>query len=290
MEYKNLILEKDKLDKRIGLLTLNRPQQLNALSSALLDELALAVEEVDNDEDIVVLIIKGAGRAFSAGYDLEAAASRPAGEVAPTIGPPRRMLIKQAERYFRMWNLRKPTIAQVHGYCISGATELIAMCDIVIAAEDARFGHMAGRDMGTLRTNGLFPYYMGMRKTKQLLFTGDLIDGKTAERWGLINMAVPANMLEEEAYDMARRIVRIPLELLSLHKATTNQFYEIMGIHAALMDTAFYAAVSGFWGRDSKEFERNAQEKGLKEALRLRALPWTDHKRIRIPPRSEAGK
>lgn len=281
MEYRNIILEKDEIDKRIAKLTLNRPEKMNAMSDALLDELFDAVEQVDRDEEIVVLIIKGAGRAFSSGYELAPAAPDRAQEVVTRLGQSHRHLVWTVERYLRLWNLRKPTIAQVHGYCLSGAMELIAMCDIVIAAEDAQFAHIAGRDIGTLRTNGLYPLFMGIRRTKELLFTGDFIDGKTAEQWGLINKAVPVDELEEEAYDMARRIVRIPLELLSYHKAATNQYYETLGIHSYLMDTCHYAASAA--AEIGATFFQKAKEKGLKESFAARDLPWREYKRIILP-------
>jgi enoyl-CoA hydratase len=295
MEYQNIILEKDEKDRRITNLILNRPESLNALSGALLDEIAAAIEEVDADDEAVVLIFKGAGRAFSTGYDIgggvrraqgDGEAGRPREYTQPTIGPARAGMIRSVERYFRLWNLRKPTIAQVHGYCLSGGTELVAMCDIVIAAEDAQFGHIAGRHMGTLRTNSLWPYTIGMRKTKELLFTGDFIDGKTAEKWGMINKAVPIDELEEEVYDMARRILRIPPEVLWVHKGTTNQFYENMGIHASLMSAAFYDSVSGFLG-GSPDFAKNAREKGMREALRLRDAPWREYKRVTLPKKQD---
>lgn len=283
MKYQNITLEKDSMDNRIARLTLNRPDKMNGLSEDMLEEIFQAVDEVDGDDEIVVLIIRGAGRCFSTGYELGPAANREYGDIdaVPRLGERRRNLVHTVERYLRLWNFRKPTIAQVHGYCLSGATELIAMCDIVIAAEGAQFGHIAGRDMGTLRTNGLYPLLMGIRKTKELLFTGDFIDGKTAEKWGLINKAVPTDELEEETYDMARRIVRVPKELLSYHKAVTNEYYEMMGLHAYLMSSCHYAAsaVTEVWG-DTAQKNR---EVGTQAYFKSRNAPWREHKRVHLP-------
>ncbi len=278
MAYNNIIYEKDAKDKRIATITLNRPEKLNALSEDLLEELAAAVDEVDNDEESAILVIKGAGRAFCAGYDISGG-GKP--YVAPNIGDTRRRMIRCVEQYLRLWNLRKPTIAQVHGYCLSGATELISMCDIVIAADDAQFGHVFGRMGGTLRTGGLWPYLIGMRKSKELMLTGDTINAKKAEAWGLINAAVPADILEEEVYDMARRIIRIPTEILSLHKGMLNQFYDIMGIHPAMMSSLFYDAASAFV--KGPVFGQLSKEKGLREALRMRDDPWREYKRVTLP-------
>ena len=287
MSFENILLEKDNADKRIAWLTLNRPEKLNALSSATLKEIFEAVDEVDHDDDIVVLILKGAGKSFSSGYDLQPASARGASSSQlPQLGQGRRNLIATVEKYLRLWNFRKPTIAMVHGYCLSGATELIAMCDIVIASEDAKFAHTAGRDMGCLRTNGLYPYLMGMRKTKEYLFTGDFIDGKTAEKWGLINKAVPHDILEEEAYDMARRIVRIPLEILSYHKATTNHAYEVMGIHTYLLDGCHFAASAS--AEIGAAFLQKAKEKGVKEVFDQRDIPWKQYKRVSLPKKPRA--
>ncbi len=283
MPYENIIYEKDERDNRIANIVLNRPEQMNALSQPLLDELFDAMEQADRDAGIGVLVFKGKGRSFSSGYDwVGPTGAGPAEYVAPTIGGARQRLILTVDRYFRLWSLRKPTIAQVHGYCLSGATELMAMCDIAIAAEDTRFGHIAGRNDGTLRTGSLWPFTIGMRKTKELLFTGDFIDGKTAERWGMINKAVPADELEEEVLDMARRILRIPTEVISLHKGMVNTFFENMGIHSSMMTAAFYDAAAAFTGPQG-DFRKLIAEKGLREALRQRDEPWREHKRIKLP-------
>lgn len=190
------------------------------------------------------------------------------------------MLEATTERYLKLWRLRKPTIAQVHGYCLSGGTEFIAMCDIVIAASDAKFAHIAGRDIGTLRTNGLYPFYMGLRRTKEYLFTGDFIDGTTAATWGLINSAVSRNLLEEEVYEMARRIVRIPVEVLSYHKAVSNAYYETLGMHEYLQQSIAVAVLASA-ECGTPVFEKIMQD-GLNETIAARDRAWKEHQRVKL--------
>ncbi len=235
----------DEKDSRIANIILNRPEAMNALSADLWKEFLEAVDIVDEEEDVHVVVVKARGRAFSAGYDI-APGGGSSGYTQPTVGQIRHSMTRWTEGYVRLWKLRKVTIAQVHGYCLSGATELSGMCDLIIASEDAQFGHIAGRHGGTLRTNSLWPYTIGMRRTKELLFTGDFIDARTALSWGMINRVAPPEKLEEEVFDMARRVMRIHPELLDLHKAETNRFFEIMGLQAAVFVSADLDAMGAF--------------------------------------------
>jgi enoyl-CoA hydratase/carnithine racemase len=143
--YETLIYEK--IEDKIVRLTLNRPEKLNALSQKLLHELDLVMDEYMADPDASVIIIRGAGRAFSAGYDLQGTQQPGSGF---TVTSDRLGLHRTIERWQRLWTLPKPTIAQVHGYCLAGGTEFVGHCDIVFASEDALFGHPAGRALGIL--------------------------------------------------------------------------------------------------------------------------------------------
>ena len=135
-----------------------------------------------------MLIIRGAGRAFSAGYDLQGT-QHPGSKF--TVTSDRFGLHKTIERWQRLWTINKPTIAQVHGFCLAGGTELIGHCDIVFASEDAQFGHPAGRSLGILPTLSMWPILMGPRKTKEYFFTGDYMGAKEALEWHLINRVYP---------------------------------------------------------------------------------------------------
>lgn len=276
--YQNIVVEPREDPAGLVRLTLNRPQQLNALSADLLDELFDAVERFDQDPNGYVLVIVGAGRAFSAGYDLAGRNTvepgAPGDMVAEqSVGRSRRIMLGSVDRYLRLWNLRKPTIAQVHGFCISGGTELSAMCDFIVCAESARFGHIAGRHMGTLRTLSLWPWTIGMRHAKELFMTGELIDGVTAERWGLVNKAVPDDELGIAVEHLARQIMRVPLEINSLHKHAVNRWMEIQGLYPAMHSAAEFDVYTSFIeGRPG--FRERVERDGLREALKWRDAAW----------------
>src|SRR5262245_14949372 len=175
MSYETILYET--VEDKIRRITLNRPEKLNAMSPALLAELDRAFDEFEADADASVLVIRGAGRAFCAGYDLGGGGAK-GGRF--TITEDRWALRKLVARWQRLWNLPKPTIAQVHGYCLAGATELAGHCDIAFASEDARFGHPAGRTLGVIPTLSMWPFLLGMRKTKEYLFTGDSLTAAEA--------------------------------------------------------------------------------------------------------------
>src|SRR5580700_8161618 len=173
--YETLIYEQ--VEEKIFRLTLNRPEKLNALSPKLLGEFDQVLNEFESDRDASVLIVRGAGRAFCAGYDLQGTQQPGSGF---TVSSDRINLHKIIERWQRLWAIGKPTIAQVHGYCLAGATELAGHCDLVFASDDAQFGHPAGRSLGILPTLSMWPVLMGPRKTKEYFFTGDYMPAKEA--------------------------------------------------------------------------------------------------------------
>jgi enoyl-CoA hydratase len=176
---------------------------------------------VECDRDLSGLVIKGAGRAFRAGYDTGVSGDVVKTQMHKTGNTDRERLIRGGERWLTLWSMPKPTIAQVHGYCLAGANEIVGMRDFVIAAEDAIFDQPQERRLGLAVIRGLRPLLLGMRKTKELLFTGDSISEKDAERIGLINKAVPAGKLEEEVASLAARIALAPLDYLAVEKAAT---------------------------------------------------------------------
>ncbi|MFC1896021.1 enoyl-CoA hydratase-related protein [Thermodesulfobacteriota bacterium] len=283
MSYETLIYEKYGDGNRIGRITLNRPERLNALSDTLLDELMGALREAEDDPDVRVIVLKAAGRAFSAGYDLAEAYARGEGAegedevlgLQETIGPLRTYLRRGVDAQLRFWSLSKPTIAQVHGYCLAGGSEWAMMADLVIAADDALFGHPATRSLGTPRNACLWPLLIGMRKSKELLYTGDSITGKEAERLGMINKAVPADALEDEVNRMATRIAHQAADSLAIHKHSVNVFYEEMGIRAALQATADFDAMYSFTTQ-AQEWKKAVQERGPKEAVRERDAKYKE--------------
>jgi enoyl-CoA hydratase len=172
-----------------------------------------------------------------------------------------------------MWNYRKPIIAQTHTYCLSGGLDLIGACDVVFAAEGTRFGHPAGRALGIPVTIGMLPYKIGGAATKDLLFTGDLIDADRAKELGLITHVVPADELDERTAAYCQRVALTPLDGLTVHKHVTNRALEIMGIRLAAMEGAEYDAIFHMTPA-AAEFGRRSREHGLRAALDWRDGPF----------------
>ena len=261
-------------DEKILTITLNRPDKLNALSPTVLAELKAVLDDAQKDDDVSVVVIKGAGRAFCVGYDLsekdwiisQFPADFPNGV---NIDQDRKDIIALLDYWLHMWKFPKPIIAQVHGPCLSGAGEMLAVCDIVFAAEDATFGHPAGRDLGIPPTVFFWPHLIGMRKTKELLYTAKSIDAKQAEQLGLINACVSKEELEDHVQALAADIARTPVNHLEILKKATNNFYDNMELaksthQAAELDVEFHQSPT------FQAFFKIVRERGMKAALEER--------------------
>ncbi len=172
-------------------LTLNRPAKRNALSNALRGEIFAALEAGDSDPEVRVIILRGAGTCFSSGYDLAGLGELP----YHTAGGQGQWARHVVEGCFRIWDLAKPVIAQVHGWCLAGGSELAFACDLVYVAEDAQIGYPAVRTMSP-PDNQYHAWLMGMRPAMELMLTGDSISGIEAVRLGFANRAFPAERLE----------------------------------------------------------------------------------------------
>ncbi len=248
-------------------ITLNRPEKLNALNPGLLREVLDEVRRAEGDPQVGAIVIKGAGRSFCAGFDIT-----PTGGPAPgekSIRTDINEMGRSSGRMSEIWNLTKPVVAQVHGYCLAGGTDLALHCDIIIAAEDARFGFPPVRDMGAPATH-MWTYLVGPQWAKRILLTGDMIDGKTAERIGLALKAVPAAQLEEEAQTLAAHIAGVPYELLAANKSICNKAIELMG-RSLLQELARETDAIAHRSEAAIAFSRLAREKGLKAALAERS-------------------
>jgi len=277
-EFENLIYEKEDGRARI---TLNRPEKLNALSIALQRELNAAMREADNDTDVHCVILRGAGRAFSAGYDLTAGGRGNGDETYANVYRGRVSLdddiwrMEQSQQ-LRMiiFDMHKPVIAQVHGYCLAGGTDVALLCDMIIAADDAQLGFPPVRAMGAPPAH-MWTYMVGPQWAKRLLLTGDTISGADAERIGLVLQAVPATELEQTVEALADKLAMIDSELLSANKRVCNMALELMGARtmqrfAAEMDGRAHLAPS------VQEFGRISREQGLKPALEWRDSKFGD--------------
>jgi enoyl-CoA hydratase len=218
MGYENLIYEKR---DRVARITINRPSVMNALTPALLGEIKSAVLDAGNDNEVGVVVLTGAGRAFSAGVDLKSLGERKLdkGKVGPILDDPARELIETIQ------SIPKIVIAMVNGYCFTGALEIVLACDLVVASEEAKFGDTHAR-WGLRPTWGMsqrLPRTVGLSKARQLSFTAETIDGREAERIGLANMAVPADKLEEATQDLISKIMLNSLDSLAAYKYLYNR-------------------------------------------------------------------
>ena len=257
---------------RVARLTLNRPEKLNALSIDLHTELLQAAKQAEADPRIHAVVIRGAGRAFCAGYDITPAPERRATQAGRTIRSDISRMEETVGRWQMLWNLRIPTIAQVHGYCVAGGTNLALHCDMIVVAEDARIGFTPVRAMGTPPTH-MWLYSVGPQWAKRLLLTGDLIDGKMARDIGWAIEAVPAATLDDTALKLATRISHIGKDLLTANKYIVNKGLELMG-RSLLQQIALEHDAMAHLAPEALEFNRIAQEQGLKAALEWRDGPF----------------
>ena len=272
MPYQTLLYEKA---GRIARIVLNRPERLNAISLGLPDELEQAVAEANGDGEVRVIILKGAGRAFCAGFDLSPGLlTGPAmGEWDPTEDYT--LTTRLAAKFMSLWYSRKPTIAQVHGWCVGGGTDMVLCSDIIIAAEDAQIGYAPARIWGSPLT-AMWVYRLGPEWAKRHLLTGDPIDGRTAERIGLIYKAVPADRLEQEVEGLAQRMANIPVSQLASMKLLVNQAYENMGLRSTQL---LGCILDGLMRHtpDGLAWRRLIDERGIRAALDARDGPFGDY-------------
>jgi enoyl-CoA hydratase len=247
-------------------LTLNRPAKLNALSGELVAALDAAVVAAGADPDVRVIVIEGAGRAFSAGYDLTE-------EAQGGIGGPvewRDALAVDVAATLRILDCPKPVIAQLHGYALAGGLELAMACDLAIAAEGTKLGEPEIR-YGSAPVTLLMPYLIGQKKTRELLLTGDLIDAIEAERIGLINRVVPADGLAAAVDALADRLARTPPEVMGPTKRMLNRAMDAAGFRMAVeagLDLG--AIVNAAYPPEQRYGDAIVRRAGLKAALEWR--------------------
>ena len=265
-------------------ITLNRPEKLNALSLQLQSELSEALWEADNDREVHSIIIKGAGRAFSAGYDLTGGGKKvPVSRVESEDKAYRggrsidddAWQLERGQRYrMALFDMHKPVIAQVHGYCLAGGTDIALLCDMVIAADDAVFGFPPARDLGAL-PNNMWLYNAGPQWAKRLTLTGDTVTGSEAQSIGLILKSVPGEYLEREVEGLASRMSHIDPDLLSANKRIINTGLELMGART-LQRMAAENDVRGHNTRAAADYRKSVTENGLKATLKARDAKFGD--------------
>lgn len=284
--YTTLTIEADPLRPRVARLLLNRPERLNAINDATPREIREAVEWANANDDIHVIVVEGAGKGFCGGYDLADYAQQGIDHPCQQERHPWDPLVDYAwmkrntEDFMSLWRSAKPTIAKVHGAAVAGGSDIALCCDLLVMAEDARIGYMPTRVWGC-PTTAMWTYRLGPARAKQLMFTGDIIDGRTAAEWGLANLAVPADELEDRTMALAERIAGVPRNHLAMHKLVVNQVMLTMGLEQSQMLATVFDGITrhnpeGLW------FRRHAQEAGFKAAIE-----WRDSGRP-IPEGDEA--
>jgi len=229
MKKKYLIIED--LEGGVRRVTLNRPEKRNALSNSLRKELFNTLEKSDRDSSVKVIILCGAGTCFSAGYDLSSDVSSDLPyHTGKTDGFWPRHVVEGA---FRIWDLTKPVIAQVHGYCLAGGTELATACDLIYVAEDAEIGYPVVRSMSP-PDNQFFPWLLGMRNAMEMMLTGESISGIEAVDKGFANQSFNSKDLAEQVLLIATKIAKISPELQAINKRAVHRQMEIMGMRTGI--------------------------------------------------------
>jgi enoyl-CoA hydratase len=255
-------------------LTLNRPKKRNALNNALRGELFAALEAGDADPEVRVTILRGAGKCFSAGYDLTAnnAKDQPYYTAPGDANWPRHVVAG----WFAIWDLAKPVIAQVHGYCLAGGSELATACDLVYVAEDAQIGYPPVRTMSPPDMQ-YHPWLMGLRGAMEVMLTGDSISGSEAARLGYANRAFPVEELDARVLEIAGRVAKVPSDLQQLNKRSVHRAMETMGMRTALRAGTEIQAL-GFHQRSAKEYFKVLAGGSLTKALDARDEKFGDYR------------
>jgi enoyl-CoA hydratase len=261
-------------------ITLNRPEKRNALNHPLRGQLLQALREGDRDRVVRVQIVRGAGPSFSAGFDL---AGGNEGEEMPFYTPagegawPRHV----TEGWMSIWDLAKPVIAQVHGYCLAGGSELATGCDLVYIAEDAQMGYPAVR-FGVPDMH-FHAWLIGMRNAMEMMLTGDSISGVEAVELGWANRAFPVEELDDRVVEIAAKIAKMPADIVQLNKRVVHRGMEVMGLRTAIRAGTELCAL-GTHQKSLQDFVARAQSGGLTAALDDRDGAFGDYRTSESQP------
>jgi enoyl-CoA hydratase len=284
--FTTLRIEPDPQQPRVARLLLNRPERLNAINEEMPREIRAAVDWANAQDEVHVIVVEGAGKGFCGGYDLsvfgEGEIDHPCQQERSPWDPmvDYAYMKRNTEDFMALWRSPKPTIAKVHGHAVAGGSDIALCCDLLVMAEDARIGYMPTRVWGC-PTTAMWAYRLGPTRAKQLMFTGDTIDGRTAAAWGLANEAVSAEALDSATMALATRIAGVPRSHLAMHKMVVNQVLLTTGLEQAQSLATVFDGITrhnpeGLW------FRRYAQAEGFKAAVQ-----WRDSGRP-IPEGDEA--
>ena len=284
--YTTLSITPDPKNPRIARLLLNRPERLNAINNQTPREIRQAVEWAQDNPDIHVIVVEGAGKGFCGGYDLAETAEQeiehPCQQEKSPWDPMEdyAFMKRNTEDFMSLWRCTKPTIAKVHGAAVAGGSDIALCCDLLVMANNARIGYMPTRVWGC-PTTAMWTQRLGPMRAKQMMFTGDVISGAQAAQWGLANEAVDESELEAATMKLAERIAGVPRGHLAMHKLVVNQVMLTMGLEQGQMLATVFDGITrhnpeGMW------FRRYAQTEGFKAAVQ-----WRDSGR-NIPEGDEA--
>jgi enoyl-CoA hydratase len=286
------------VDARVARLTLNRPERGNAITSALIAELAACVERADLDPAVHMILLAGAGKGFCGGYDLGGAEQMADGafgsDEVPSGSPahPSRIAAnhdpsgtwdpmvdyawmgRNVRAFMSLFHCGKPVVCKVHGFCVAGGTDMALCSDLLVIAQDAKIGYPPARVWGS-PTTALWAHRVGAQRAKRLLFTGDSLSGAEALEWGLAIEAPPAEQLDERTEILVQRIARLPINQLMMMKLLVNQTLYAQGLHATQVLGTVFDGITRHTA-EGYAFQQRAAEAGFREAVRERDEPFGD--------------
>ncbi|MCC6434029.1 MAG: enoyl-CoA hydratase/isomerase family protein [Acidimicrobiales bacterium] len=250
------------VDGRVATVTLSRPEKLNAITMQLQDELLAALRDAERDPAVHVAIVAGAGRGFSAGYDVAGG-----NVIGGGVTGDRDWLEKILQGWLAIWDLGLPVIAKAHGVCLAGGTQLAAICDVSYVAADCKVG-TPQLPLGAGYVSAFWTWFVGPKKAKEIFFpTGTVITGTEAAEIGLFNRAFPADRLDDEVAAYAARVARTPKDILALQKKSINRTQELAGFRQAMLQGAELDAIAHV-SPSVRTVNKFIAERGLSEALR----------------------
>jgi enoyl-CoA hydratase len=267
---------------RVRRVTLNRPAKRNALDNELRADLFSALREADADREVSVVVIRGAGSCFSAGYDLGTSLDPVERHSATTDGWWARHVVAG---WFELWDMATPIIAQVHGWCLAGGSELATACDLVYVADDAQIGYPPVRSISA-PDMAWQPWMLGMRRGMEALLTGDSISGAEAATLGFATRSFPPDELESSVLAVAARIAKVPFDLLSLNKRVCHRAMEAKGIRTGIRATSELNAL-GLHQRSSQKYLAEMKDSSVREGLTARDAAFGDY---RETPKGETSQ
>jgi enoyl-CoA hydratase len=264
---------------RVRSIILTRSAEYNTITPQLRDELARAIDDADRDRDVAVMLLRAEGPAFCAGYGLDwstlaqadAEKSEQVWDSVADMG----LIGSFVEVYQKLWYARKPTIAAVQGWCIAGGTDMVLCADLIVAAEDARFGYPPARVWGT-PTTAMWVYRLGFQIAKRYLLTGDEISAERAVQIGLALETVASDDLAAHAFALAARMAKLPINQLIMLKALCNQPAENMGLASSRQLGTLFDGVARHT-QEGLDFVARSQQAGFRQAVRERDDPFGDY-------------